>query len=111
MLHGPLAAVDQDTLLILVAPAGSSTARAADLVRAAREIGTTPVVLAGEENAGAFEGAHRLVLPDVPEVLSPIPCVVPLQLFSYFLAVGKDVNPDLLHRDDERYRRARAQYE
>ncbi|MBV9282866.1 MAG: SIS domain-containing protein [Chloroflexi bacterium] len=111
MLHGPLAAVGPDTLLILAAPTGSSTPRALDLVRAAREIGSTSVVLAGEENAGAFEHAHRLVLPDVPEVLSPIPCVVPLQLFSYFLAVGKDVNPDLLHRDDERYRRARAQYE
>jgi hypothetical protein len=34
-----------------------------------------------------------------------------LQLFSYYLAVGKGINPDLLHRDDERYRAARAQYE
>ena len=52
-----------------------------------------------------------LLLPDVPEVLSPLPAVVPLQLFSYFLAVGRGSNPDLLRRDDERYRAARGQYE
>lgn len=110
MLHGPLAAVTPDTLLIVLAPPGQATGRAADLVRAARAIGTTPVVLAGEENAHAFPDAHRLLLPEVPEILSPLPYVIPLQLLSYFLAVGKGNNPDLLHRDQEPYRAARAQY-
>jgi len=111
MLHGPLAAVTSDTLLIILAPAGASTQRALDLVRAARALETVPVVLGGGDAIEAFDGAHRLILSDLPEVLSPIPYVVPLQFFSYFLAVGKDINPDLLRRDDERYRAARAQYE
>jgi glucosamine 6-phosphate synthetase-like amidotransferase/phosphosugar isomerase protein len=111
MLHGPLAAVTSDTLLVILAPAGASIQRTLDLMRAARELETVPVVLGGGDTIEAFDVAHRLVLPDLPEVLSPIPYVVPLQLFSYFLAVGKDINPDLLHRDDERYRAARAQYE
>jgi glucosamine 6-phosphate synthetase-like amidotransferase/phosphosugar isomerase protein len=110
MLHGPLAAVTPDTLLIVLAPSGASTDRAHDLVRAAHAIGTTPVVLVDAGNAERFEQAHRLLLPEVPEVLSPIPYVVPLQLFSYFLAVGKGLNPDLLRRDDEPYRSARAAY-
>lgn len=110
MLHGPLAAVVPETLLILIAPPGRSSERAAELARAARAIGTVPVVLVGSENANAFVEAHRLLMPDLPEVLSPLPYVVPLQLFSYFLAVGKGHNPDLLHRDNERYRAARAQY-
>lgn len=110
MLHGPLAAATPDTLLIVIAPGERSTERALDLTRAAEAIGMTPVVLCGEGNAERFENAHCLVLPDVPEIISPIPFVVPLQLFAYYLAAGKGINPDLLHRDDERYLAARAQY-
>lgn len=110
MLHGPLAAVTPDALVIVLAPNGKETARAAALLRALQAIGVTPVVLCSDQNAEAFGGAHRLLLPDLPEVLSPIPYVVPLQLFSYFLAVGKGANPDLLHREDARYRAARAEY-
>jgi glucosamine--fructose-6-phosphate aminotransferase (isomerizing) len=110
MVHGPLAAVTPETLFLVIAPPGRSTERAAELVRATEKIGVLPVVLTGEENAAAFDGAHRLVLPEMPEVLSPIAYVVPLQLFSYFLAIGKGFNPDLIHRDDERYRLAAKEY-
>lgn len=110
MLHGPLAATTADSLIIIIAPSGRSIERASELARAAIAIGSIPVVLTGEESAGAFEDAHRLLLPEVPEVLSPIPFAVPLQLFAYFLSVGKGFNPDLLRREDERYRAARAAY-
>ena len=110
MLHGPLAAVTPDTLVLVLAPPGGCTDRATELVRAARTLGTTPVVLVGSDNAESFPEAHRLLLPDLPEALSPIPYIVPLQFLAYFLAVGKGLNPDLLHRDDERYRAARACY-
>jgi len=108
MLHGPLAAVTPETLLVLIAPEGNSTERAVELSRAVHQLGVTPVVLTGSDSADRFEDAHRLLLSDVPEVLSPIAAVVPLQLFSYFLSVGKGLNPDLIHRDDERYRASRA---
>lgn len=111
MLHGPLAAVTPETLLLLIAAGGNSIDRAVELSRAVHQLGVTPVVLTGSDCADRFEYAHRLLLPEVPEVLSPISAVVPLQLFSYFLAVGKGLNPDLIHRDDERYRAARAAYE
>lgn len=110
MLHGPLAAATPDTLLIVIAPGERSTDRALDLTRAASAVGMTPVVICAESVAERFENAHRLVLPDVPEIISPIPYVAPLQLFAYYLAAGKGINPDLLHRDDERYLAARGQY-
>ncbi|GAC1519431.1 MAG: hypothetical protein NVS2B16_25700 [Chloroflexota bacterium] len=109
-LHGPLAAIDETCAVIVIAPSGQSTNRVTDLYRALQELGVRPLMLCSEENASAFDEAHRLALPDFPEVLSPIPYVVPLQLFSYFIAVGKGLNPDLIHRDDERQRSARAQY-
>lgn len=111
-LHGPLAGLERSSLLVLIAPPGASSDRAAGLARAALRIGSVPLALVGEENAGAFEDCHRVLLPTgVPEVLSPVTSVVPLQLFSYFLAVGRGLNPDLIRRDDEPYREARTQYE
>jgi glucosamine--fructose-6-phosphate aminotransferase (isomerizing) len=110
VLHGPLAAVPPGSLALVVAPPGASTERAADLVRALGRLQAEPVVLCGGDNAEAFPGAHRFVMPDVPEVISPIHSIVPLQLFAYFLAVGRGTNPDLIHRDDERQREARAQF-
>jgi glucosamine--fructose-6-phosphate aminotransferase (isomerizing) len=109
-LHGALAAVTRDTLVMVVAPHGASTDRAAELCRALYRLEVHPVVFCGSDNADVFSEAHRFVMPDVPEVISPIATVVPLQLFSYFLSVGRGNNPDLIHRDDERQRAARAEY-
>jgi glucosamine 6-phosphate synthetase-like amidotransferase/phosphosugar isomerase protein len=111
VLHGPLAAVGPETVAIVLAPNGRSTDRAVGLVQALFQIGAEPIVVTDEDAAGRFVEAHRLLGPAVPEVVSALPTVVPLQLFSYFLALGKGLNPDLIHRDDEQYRAARAAYE
>jgi glucosamine--fructose-6-phosphate aminotransferase (isomerizing) len=31
---------------------------------------------------------------DIPEVLSPVPFVVPLQMLAYYMAVERGLNPD-----------------
>jgi glutamine---fructose-6-phosphate transaminase (isomerizing) len=94
-LHGPLAAMEPDALLIVIAPPGPSVERAIDLVRAAHSAGVTPVVLIGEEHVESFEDCHRALLPSgVPDVLSPLTAIVPLQFLAYFLAVGHGLNPD-----------------
>ena len=110
-LHGPLAAVTPDVLVMIVVPSGRSIDRSIELTRALQALEVMPIVLTDEAHAGSFDETHRLVLPDIPEVLSPIPFIVPIQLFAYFLAVGRGINPDLLRRDDERYLKARQQYE
>lgn len=110
-LHGPLASMTSETLLILLIPGSEPVERAMELMRAVGQIGIEPVILVTDETAERFPDDHRLLLPDVPEALSPITAVIPLQLFSYFLAVGLGHNPDVIRRDDERYRQAAAQYE
>jgi glucosamine--fructose-6-phosphate aminotransferase (isomerizing) len=30
----------------------------------------------------------------MPEILSPIMCVIPLQLFAYYMAVERELDPD-----------------
>ncbi|HZU11833.1 MAG TPA: SIS domain-containing protein [Chloroflexota bacterium] len=110
MLHGPLAAASPATLLIVLAPTGPSIRRATDLVHAAEAIGIAPHVVTGEDSETLFPGAHRLLMPEIPEILTPIPYVIPLQLFAYFLSVALGRNPDLLRREEDSYRLARERY-
>ena len=43
----------------------------------------------------------------VPEPLAALSCLVPLQLFSYSLALARGTNPDGFRLEDERFAKAR----
>jgi glucosamine--fructose-6-phosphate aminotransferase (isomerizing) len=45
-------------------------------------------------------------LPPVPEEISPILAVVPVQMLAYELAVVRNANPDRFRRDDPKYAQA-----
>ena len=48
----------------------------------------------------------RFGIPVVPEPFSALGCLVPLQLFSYHLALARGTNPDIFRVDDPRFARA-----
>jgi glucosamine--fructose-6-phosphate aminotransferase (isomerizing) len=52
--------------------------------------------------------AETVAIPDIDELLSPILTVVPLQLFTYHLALQRGVNPDTMRADQAAHGRARA---
>ena len=108
-LHGPWAAVEADDVLILIAPPGPTRARCVDVARVASGIGATIVALVAEDDReiGAL-AAETIALPSVPELLSPIAAVVPLQLLTYHLAVQAGANPDTLRAEQPAHGRARA---
>jgi glutamine---fructose-6-phosphate transaminase (isomerizing) len=110
VLHGPVAALG-DSVLVVIAPPGAGRTRALDLLRAARILGGETVAL-GEESDAELEAAAGayLSLPACPEALSPAPYHVPLHLLSYWRAVAKGTNPDLMRREDARYLEARRSY-
>jgi glutamine---fructose-6-phosphate transaminase (isomerizing) len=45
-------------------------------------------------------------VPGVPEPLSALTCLVPLQLFAYYLALARGTNPDSFRAEDPRFARA-----
>ena len=106
-LHGPLAAMTSEDLVILVAPAGPSHARALDVARAARAVGT-PVLAIVEEGDRELAplAAETIEIAAVPELLSPILAVVPLQLLSYHIALESGANPDTMRAHEPAYARA-----
>jgi glucosamine--fructose-6-phosphate aminotransferase (isomerizing) len=48
-------------------------------------------------------------LPDTePEWLIPIFSILPAYIFTYYLAISKGINPDIMRMNDERYLEARG---
>src|SRR5438067_2356803 len=65
--------------------------------------------LAGEDDREiASLATETIAIPPVPELLSPILTVVPLQLFTYHLALVRRVNPDTMRGDQPAHGRALA---
>jgi glucosamine 6-phosphate synthetase-like amidotransferase/phosphosugar isomerase protein len=110
-IHGPISSLSEQDVVVVIAPPGPSHERALDILKAAQIIGADTILLAEERDQLARPLAtHTLTLPHCAEVLSPLPAVVPLQLLSYHLALLGGVNPDTIHRHDERYLKARQGY-
>ena len=108
-LHGPWAALEAEDVVFLIAPPGPSHERCLAVARVVREVGAPLVALAHEgDDAIAPLAAETIALPPVNELLSPILAVVPLQLFTYHLALLRRVNPDTMRADQPAHGRARA---
>jgi glucosamine--fructose-6-phosphate aminotransferase (isomerizing) len=107
-LHGPWCAMDQHDLLVVIAPPGRSYERCLLAARAAREIGTPVLAIVRDDDREISALAtETIALPEVHELLSPILSVLPLQLFSYHLALRRDANPDTMRADRDPHGRAR----
>ncbi len=112
LLHGPFCSLDADCLLTLIAPAGEDRGRSVDLAEAARELGAPVWALTNRhDNSLANAGAVTFPLPDCPGWLMPIASVVPLQLFTYHLALARGKHPDLFQQDDPLQAAARTHYD
>lgn len=100
-LHGPLVAVNADDLAVLINVPGASSDRVGEVTALLAHIGTR-LWLVGE-GVDAAPDATVFSLPTIPEVLSPLLTVVPMQMLAYQMAVVKGINPDTFRRDDPTY--------
>jgi glucosamine--fructose-6-phosphate aminotransferase (isomerizing) len=106
-LHGAWATMTADDLLVLVAPPGPSRARGLDVARVAREVGASVLAVVGEGDREVAALADETIeIAEVPELLSPLLAVVPLQLLAYHLALVSGSNPDMMRADEPPYARA-----
>lgn len=112
LLHGPFCSLDPDCLLTIIATAGNDRGRTGDLARAAAALGAPVWALSNRDNGElADAGAHIFPLPDTPSTLTPIASVVPLQLFTYHLALARGTHPDLFQQDVPGQAAARVHYD
>lgn len=93
LMHGPVAMVDDQLPVILVAPNGAGSSDARSLLVLLRKRGAKTAVFSDQD--AQFPNGNSVVrLPSVPEWLSPLVMIVPGQLLALELAVARGWNPD-----------------
>jgi glucosamine--fructose-6-phosphate aminotransferase (isomerizing) len=97
-LHGPLVAVNADDACLVVHVEGAASERTQEVARVLDAIGARMWVI-----GKPIERLQTFDLPFLPEVLSPLLTVVPLQMLAYHMAVLRGKNPDRFRRDDPHY--------
>ncbi|WP_299732180.1 glutamine--fructose-6-phosphate transaminase (isomerizing) [uncultured Endozoicomonas sp.] len=93
--HGPLALIDNDMPVIVVAPNNDLLEKLKSNMEEVRARGGQLFVFA-DRNASLKNGEGVQVLPveASPEIIAPIVYTVPLQLLSYYVAVIKGTDVD-----------------
>ncbi len=111
LLHGPFCSVDDQCLVTLIAPPGPGYERSLDIARASAAAGAPvwALVQEGDEELSSLAAASFAMKP-LPELWSPLASVVPLQLFTYHLALHRGKHPDLFQQDNPKQAAARAHY-
>ncbi len=103
-LHGPMVAFNEGDLLIAVAVPGNAYDRVAGICAVADGMGGK-LWIAGSPVA-ATPDATLFTLPELPEMLSPLLTVVPMQMLAYTMAALRGTHPDTFRRNDHRYKEA-----
>jgi len=104
ILHGPLQAAEPEDLFILIAPTGAAQERVFQLASMLPEIGAPYLVCDDGSAMSIYPGADaHCSIPAVPEAFTALTCLLPLQLFTYHLALAAGTNPDSFRLDDPRF--------
>jgi glutamine---fructose-6-phosphate transaminase (isomerizing) len=93
-LHGPVAMVEQDFPVILFAPPGRTFKDILSLTRQLRRLKAETIVISSEPSILKL-ATRAIELPQrVEDFLSPIPYIIPGQIFAAMLADVKGLSPD-----------------
>lgn len=106
LLHGPIAMLEASFPVFLFAPPGVTWPGLRELIGRLAEIKTETVIISDRSNQSAVESvssgrAGRVFLPvklihksGPADLFTPIPYIVPAQLFAAYLATVKGLDPD-----------------
>ncbi|OOS01551.1 glutamine--fructose-6-phosphate transaminase (isomerizing) [Canicola haemoglobinophilus] len=93
--HGPLALIDSDMPVIVVAPENDLLEKVKSNIEEVRARGGQLYIFADHEAGFSnSDGFKTVVLPKIDEVTAPIFYTVPLQLLSYHIALIKGTDVD-----------------
>jgi glucosamine--fructose-6-phosphate aminotransferase (isomerizing) len=93
-LHGPIAVVQQDFPVILFAPPGPAFSEMKGLAKKLKENQVDSLIISSEQGILRYAGRAIKIPERVPELYSPIPYIIPGQIFAAMLAGLKGLSPD-----------------
>ena len=93
--HGPIALVDESTLVVALATWHGLYEKIASNIEEVRSRGCSTLVITQDEGK-VFEGSANEIIqiPVCRDEFASILSVVPAQLFAYYCAVHRGINPD-----------------
>lgn len=89
LLHGPIAALDKKSTVLLLLPPGRSTAGLIDVRVQLRQKSVPTLTLAFGPDPGDLA-----INAGLPEALAPVAAAPTVHLFAYHLSVARGLNPD-----------------
>lgn len=95
MKHGPIALVDKDMPVVVLAPRDPWYEKMISQIQQAKARGGTVIAVATDgDNIIPSLVDHVLWVPDTPWLLSPVVTVIPLQLLAYYIAAKRGLDVD-----------------
>jgi glutamine---fructose-6-phosphate transaminase (isomerizing) len=94
--HGPLALIDDDVMVVAVIPPGHSHDKTLSNMEEVKARKARVIALGSEDDKVLNSESDEFIgfLPEIDEMLSPIPYVIPLQLLAYYISVERNIDPD-----------------
>ena len=94
--HGPISLVEPGFPVVFICPKDDTHRALIGNIMEMKARGASIIALIeeGDEEVKRLADDYVELPKEIPEVLSPIPYVVPLQLLAYYMAVEKGYNPD-----------------
>lgn len=91
--HGPFAVVDENTKVLILAPADRTAADSLEMIEKVKATGADVTVFT-DNKALADKADSTVLLPACPECVNPFVYVACAQLFACNLSVTRGINPD-----------------
>ncbi|MEL7430813.1 MAG: glutamine--fructose-6-phosphate transaminase (isomerizing), partial [Pseudomonadota bacterium] len=94
--HGPIALIDEEMPVVVIAPHDRIFDKTVSNMQEVAARGGRIILITDEKGAKAasVKTDHTIIMPDVPEILTPLVYAMPIQLLAYHTAVlmGTDVD-------------------
>src|SRR5580692_2168048 len=95
LLHGPIAMVEASFPAFLFAPAGVTWPGIREMIEKLGNLKAETLIISDTSNPEAAGHGRTVAIPvSLDELFTPIPYIIPAQLFAACLAAEKGLNPD-----------------
>jgi len=94
--HGPISLIEKGFPVVFICPKDGTRKTVIGNIMEMKARGASIIALIeeGDEEIKKLADDYMEIPKGVPEVLSPIPFIVPLQLLAYYMAIERGHNPD-----------------
>lgn len=89
--HGPLALIDNNSIVIVIHPNDSTYIDTLSNIHTIKSRGAKIVGISNKKNK-IYD--YQITIPTISEFFYPLIEVIPLQLLAYYLSIGNNANPD-----------------